>query len=108
MRTSPCYQCGYCCTVSPCAVGEWDPDKKQCRFLTDNTECAKYSEIVEKEKDSMTPMMGCGCSSPLLNEIRAKKMIELGLDPIKEQEEINAEFGLDFGENFATLWERIQ
>jgi len=50
IKSRPCVQCGYCCTVSPCFVGEWDAEKKQCKFLTANTKCAKYDEIIEREK----------------------------------------------------------
>ena len=52
--------------------------------------------------------MGCGCSSPLLNEVRAKKMIEKGLDPDEEMAEINSGFSLDFGDGFDKLWEEIE
>ena len=108
IKSRPCVQCGYCCTVSPCFVGEWDAEKKQCKFLTANTKCAKYDDIIEREKDYIVPMMGCGCSSPLLNDRRSEKMRELGLDPEAEQKEINASFGLDFGEGFEKLWNEMQ
>jgi hypothetical protein len=57
----------------------------------------------------MYAMMGCGCSSPLCNERRNAKMIELGLDPKKEQEEIKNNLGinLDFSPNLAMLWEKM-
>ena len=88
MKSRPCYQCGFCCTVSPCAYGEWDWNKKQCKFLNDDSTCARYALIVEYEKQSPLPMMGCGCSSPLRNERRENKMRTLGIDPSIEAEDI--------------------
>jgi predicted molibdopterin-dependent oxidoreductase YjgC len=73
---SECVQCGYCCTVRPCAVGEWDSDKKQCRFLTADTKCAKYAEIQELERGAAYPMFGSGCSSSLFNTVREAKVKE--------------------------------
>lgn len=107
MKTYPCYQCGYCCTVSPCAYGKWSHEKQACALLTSEGKCLIYDDIVEKEKNSPFPMMGCGCSSPLLNEVRAKKMRELGLNPEKEQADINSDFELDFGEGFDKLFSAI-
>jgi hypothetical protein len=37
--------------------------------------CKIYDKIAEKEKDSIYPMMGCGCSSTLFNT-RRQKVIE--------------------------------
>jgi hypothetical protein len=65
---------GYCCTVSSCGYSKYDPIKKQCSSLTSDNKCAKYQEIIEKEKNSMFPMMGVGCSSSLFNERRNAKM----------------------------------
>jgi hypothetical protein len=98
MKTYPCYQCGYCCTVSNCAYGGWDPEKGQCKFLAEDSTCSKYDEIVRHEKNHRFPMMGCGCSSPLCNDRRAAKMREKGEDPDKELEDMESELGisLDF------------
>ena len=106
MKTHPCVQCGYCCSTSPCAYGEWNG--KKCIFLTEDNKCQKYDWIVEHEKKSVYPMMGCGCSSALCNTIRAKKMIELGLDPIQEQKDIEEDLGMDLnfsGELLKELFE---
>lgn len=70
----PCVQCGYCCTVRPCSYGKWDERAKQCAFLDSDNRCTKYAEIVEHEKESKYPMMGCGCSSSMFNERREAKL----------------------------------
>jgi len=78
----PCVQCGYCCTVRPCAYGEYDRDRAEahgdyrCVFLTEDNKCAKHDEIVEKEKGSRFPMFGSGCSSSLCNDVREAKLKE--------------------------------
>ena len=70
-----CVQCGYCCTVRPCVYGaEVVALKGRCKFLTEDNKCAKYDEIVEKEKGSQYPMFGSGCSSALFNDVREAKM----------------------------------
>jgi hypothetical protein len=110
MKTWKCYQCSYCCTQSACGYGKWNPKKHQCDYLNKNGSCSKYSEIVEHEKDSPMAMMGCGCSSPLLNEMRVAKMIALGINPEDEQKEIEKDLGieLDFSPDFDKLWEKIE
>ena len=69
-----CVQCGYCCTVRPCAYGEWDNASQKCRFLTEGNRCEKYDLIVKAEEYSDYPMFGCGCSSTLLNDVREAKI----------------------------------
>ena len=97
MKTRPCVQCGYCCSVTPCAYGKWNHELKRCALLNDNGSCSIYNQIVaiEKTRGDKYPMMGCGCSSPLCNERRGQKMISMGLDPEIEQKEIEEECGLD-------------
>jgi hypothetical protein len=46
----------------------------RCEFLTEDGRCAKYDEIVEKEKGSRYPMFGSGCSSTLFNDVREAKL----------------------------------
>jgi hypothetical protein len=108
MKISRCVQCGYCCTVSPCAYGIWDHTKKQCQFLNPDSTCARYAYVVEHEKDSPFPMMGCGCSSSFCNERRDAKMRAMGIDPSIEQNEILKSLGinLDFSPDFDKLWEK--
>jgi hypothetical protein len=74
----PCVKCGYCCTVGPCAFGDWDPERRRCRHLTDGGLCARHAEIVEAERGAAVrfPMFGCGCSSPLFNSVREAKLAE--------------------------------
>jgi len=69
-----CVSCGWCCTVRPCNYGEWDAAKGRCRFLTPESKCSKYEEIMEFEKGILYPMFGCGCSSTLFNDVRDAKM----------------------------------
>jgi len=109
MKTNKCYQCGFCCTISSCGYGEWDAENHRCRFLNEENKCAIYAKIVEKEKSVAFPMMGCGCSSPLFNEMRDSKMIALGLNPEDEAKAIEKEYGieLDISPDFANLWEKM-
>lgn len=72
--TKPCVQCGYCCTQAPCIFGACDENSHRCKFLTPENKCAKYAEIVEKQKDAYYPMFGCGCSSSLCNTMREQKI----------------------------------
>ncbi len=73
MKIEPCVQCGFCCTRGPCSYGKWDNVKKQCAYLVPVQDsikriCSKYNEI--KRKETIYPMMDCGCSSSLFNEVR--------------------------------------
>ena len=98
MKTSPCYQSGYCCTVAPCPYGRsktedeyrasfsslfrnWLGGKfaphssKECVFLElpnkdDQRMCAIHNEIALDQEDSEYPMMGSGCSSAIGNNYR--------------------------------------
>ena len=73
----PCVKCGMCCTKRPCVYGEWDVIHSQCKELTSDNKCRQYEYIVELEKNSEYPMFGCGCSSPLFNTMRDKKIKEM-------------------------------
>jgi hypothetical protein len=111
MKTRPCYQCGWCCTVSPCGHGKWNAKKHQCDYLKKDSTCGKYKEIARREKAyPHLAMMGSGCSSPLFNERRDAKMKALGLDLEIEAKEIETNLGinLDFSPNFDRLWEKIE
>jgi len=89
MKTHPCYQCGFCCKISACGYGKWDAANHRCSFLNTNGSCSKYAEIIEHEKNVRFPMMGCGCSSILFNDMRDAKMRELGVDlQVEEDEEL--------------------
>jgi hypothetical protein len=72
-----CYQCGYCCKVRACDYGKWDALNWRCYFLLPDNTCSKYHEIIEIEKNSLYPMFGCGCSSPLFNTVRQAKIDSL-------------------------------
>lgn len=71
-----CVQCGFCCRVGPCDFGLWDPEKKQCTFLTDDNLCKKYYEIKDHPDAKMSPAFGAGCSSTLGNTHRDKIIAE--------------------------------
>lgn len=74
---SACVQCGYCCTVRPCHYGEWDPEKEQCAYLTDDTKCSKYDEIIKDQSSVWSPAFGACCCSSLFNKVRERKIEEL-------------------------------
>jgi hypothetical protein len=82
MRTSACVQCGFCCSQRPCAWGDWDNDRRCCSLLTDPNDqgarfCKIYRSIVRQEAGSKYPMMGCGCSSTLFNDIREARITKM-------------------------------
>ena len=108
MKTIKCYQCGYCCTVSCCGYGKWNAEYHHCEYLNEDHTCMKYPEIVENEKNSPLAMMGCGCSSPMFNEMRDAKMIELGINPEEEQIEKDLGINLEFSSDFSKLWEQME
>ena len=92
MKTSPCYQSGYCCTVAPCPYGRSKTEDeyklveqaltgyaphspKECVFLElpnkdDQRMCGIHNEIALDQDDSEYPMMGSGCSSTIGNNYR--------------------------------------
>ena len=71
MKIKPikCVKCGYCCTVRECSYGEWDYEKQQCKYLTDDTLCGKYEDI-----KNVPMFFNSGCSSSLFNTVREKKI----------------------------------
>lgn len=69
-----CVQCGYCCTLGCCSYGIWDYEKEQCSFLTEESLCAKYDEILKDPDSKMSPAFGAGCSSSLFNTRRDKAL----------------------------------
>jgi hypothetical protein len=74
-----CIQCGYCCTVRACPYGEWDDTTGRCIFLTEVNLCSIHDWIMEQPGSDMSPAFGAGCSSPLFNEVRARKAKQDGL-----------------------------
>ena len=73
LRIVPCVQCGFCCTVGPCAFGKWNLEKHQCIFLTEDNLCSKYEEIIKQKFADLSPAFGSGCCSSL-NSIRKEKI----------------------------------
>jgi len=76
----PCVRCGWCCGVgrneaSACAFGEIGEDNK-CKYVIEDDpvlgthKCSQYKEISHLEACSSYPMFGCGCSSPMFNDVR--------------------------------------
>ena len=95
IKSLPCIQSGYCCSVAPCVYGKvnnksekadklrngWLPETidTECVHLSRPNDmgqriCLIYSEIKEAEEMSSFPypMMGSGCGSPLFNEMRTQ------------------------------------
>jgi len=58
-----CVMCGWCCKQTVCYYGQWDYDRHQCMFLTDDNLCSKYEEIVNYEKSIglEVGLFGSGC-----------------------------------------------
>jgi len=73
----PCVQCGYCCTIRPCDFGEWNEEKAQCKYLTEDNKCGIYDEIIKHPESKWNPGFGAGCSSPMFNTRRDSKIKEL-------------------------------
>jgi hypothetical protein len=71
-----CVKCGYCCTVGPCLFGKWNPEKKQCEYLTSGNLCGKYDEIMKRGHHGaeISPAFGAGCSSSMFNDRRDEKI----------------------------------
>lgn len=80
----PCIKCGYCCQTGPCGYGKTSQDAPGCIFLEKDDpklgtfKCGLYEEIRDKEEKSQYPMFGCGCSSPLFNNIRNQVLEKMG------------------------------
>jgi len=73
----PCVKCGYCCTKRPCAFGVWDHKNNRCAFLTEDNLCHQYDKIIKHPDQWMSPAFGAGCSSPMFNTEREKKLCEM-------------------------------
>ena len=72
-----CVKCGYCCCVGACPFGDYDPERKRCRFLDDDNTCMIYDFIIEQPGAVICPAFGTGCSSSLFNERREQKLKEM-------------------------------
>lgn len=77
----PCLRSGLCCRTGPCAFGEWDAERHQCRFLEVALNhpqytiysCGKKAEIEALPASAgahLNPAFGHGCCMPLFNENR--------------------------------------
>lgn len=73
-----CLMCGWCCKQTICYYGEWDYEKNQCKFLTENNLCSKYDEInkLEDEMKLEIRLFGSGCCLNFTNPERLKKLKE--------------------------------
>lgn len=71
-----CVQCGYCCSVTPCAFGMAGTDGG-CVYLTEDNLCARYDELKDNPKAYYNPAFGSGCCSPLFNTRRQQRIKEL-------------------------------
>lgn len=70
----PCVKCGYCCRKTVCPFGVWDNENQRCVFLTENNLCSQYDKIKKRPDASISPAFGTGCSSPMFNDVRNKKI----------------------------------
>jgi len=76
----PCMKSGFCCTMAPCAFGEYDYEKKQCKYLGEpndigQKDCLRYQWILDnvpEEIRNFNPAFGFGCCSPIGNLARNK------------------------------------
>ncbi|WP_448376689.1 hypothetical protein [Fervidobacterium sp.] len=70
----PCVKCGWCCKHTVCYYGEWDYEKSQCKYLTDNNLCSKYDEIntFEDSQRLEIKLFGSGCCLNYENPSRMK------------------------------------
>jgi hypothetical protein len=92
LKKRDCLRSGMCCKTIPCAFGEWDATKHQCRFL-EETEvhpeftiyaCGKKAEIEALPASygaSINPAFGAGCCMPLFNANRATIRKHRGVKP---------------------------
>lgn len=71
-----CLMCGWCCKQTICFYGEWDYEKKQCKFLTTTNLCKKYAEInkIEDEMRLEVRLFGSGCCLNYVNPYRMEKL----------------------------------
>ncbi len=74
MKIKKCVNCGYCCSTSACAFGEWDESTKKCKFLKfkgNKSYCNNYKEIETVWFSRFNPAFGAGCCSNLNTYRRA-------------------------------------
>jgi hypothetical protein len=79
----PCMKSGFCCMTAPCGYGEWDPERKQCKFLGDENElgqrdCGRYEFIMDNVPPQIrdfSPAFGFGCCMAIGN-LRRNAIIE--------------------------------
>ena len=75
-KPRPCLKSGFCCTLSPCAYGEWNEDKSACKHLgapndIGQRDCGKFQWIIDNVPNwQFYPAFGAGCCSPIGNTIR--------------------------------------
>jgi hypothetical protein len=78
-----CLKSGFCCTKQPCAYGEWNDKKSQCKYLSEPNEigqkvCTRYEWIKENVPTwEFYPAFGGGCCMPLGNTLRDEILIKL-------------------------------
>jgi hypothetical protein len=74
----PCMKSGFCCTLAPCAFGEWNENKSACKYLSEpngigQRDCGRYEWIVANVPNyELYPAFGAGCSSAMFNHMRDK------------------------------------
>ncbi|MEJ5258213.1 MAG: hypothetical protein WHS64_08205 [Fervidobacterium sp.] len=77
-----CVKCGWCCKHTVCYYGEWDYEKRQCKFLTEENLCSKYDEINAFEDkirlDKKSRLFGSGCCLNYENPYRLEILRRLG------------------------------
>lgn len=77
-----CIRCGWCCKNTACYYGEWDYEKRQCKFLTEENLCSKYDEINAFEDkirlDKKSRLFGSGCCLNYENPYRLEILRRLG------------------------------
>ena len=77
LNIKPCVKCGFCCTITNCEFGTWNPKLHKCNFLSEPNSigqrfCTKYEEIKKQIPYSYMyyPAFGAGCSSTIGNSMR--------------------------------------
>ncbi|MGC9772356.1 hypothetical protein [Fervidobacterium islandicum] len=70
----PCVKCGWCCRHTVCYYGEWDYEKNQCKYLTEDNLCSKFEEIntYEEAQKLEIRLFGSGCCLNYENPDRLK------------------------------------
>lgn len=83
MDTVPCIQCGVCCLLGPCGLGEEDEETGLCKYLKFHDEGYAICKLYHKYKSA--PMFNSGCIVRANNDIYvlAVEMAERGGRKIK-------------------------